>query len=139
MSSPAEGFCSSMSREVDEQLFATVSQTQYWLLLEYPSAWGTKAFEESQIPEAVKTYLSAFLDNTHNSRLLLIKGTTPAAPQGIHLYLVNSLEQDPQIFQFLLDRLPGSARTGSTRNFLRRGDLPQTPAPRAALPGLYER
>lgn len=106
MNSPADGYCSSTSRGVSEQLFATVSQTQYWLLLEEPSAWGAKAFEESQLLEPVKPYLASFLETTPYSRLLLIKRVNPAADVGIRLYLVNSRELDPQIYLFQLQRYP---------------------------------
>ena len=102
MNIPKDGYCSTTSRLAGEQLFATASQTKYWLLLEDNSAWGAKAFEESQLPEPVKTYLSTFLEATPNSRLLLIKRLIAYANEGIRLYLVNAQEQDPQNYQFQL-------------------------------------
>jgi hypothetical protein len=66
--------CSLRSLELDEPLFASATETQVYFLLEYPQAWGAKAFEESDLAEAVKAQLKQALKQVPAARLLMIKG-----------------------------------------------------------------
>jgi hypothetical protein len=92
--------CSVISRMVDEQLFGTVSKTLIWFLLEYPAAFGAKAFEESSFPPAVKEHFSGLLKSTRNARLQLIKGLSTGRAAGIRFFIVIGSEQNPAIYQF---------------------------------------
>lgn len=96
-------FCSERSIALGEQLFGTAKKTTTWLLLEYPYLWSRKAFEESNLPAQLKSYLSAFLDHIPDSRLLLIKNKTALLQDRITFFVVNSAENQPRIYQFQFD------------------------------------
>ena len=72
MSAP-DTLCSAYSLEKQEPLAGSASRTEVWLMLEYNGPWQSKAFEASELPETVKTYLSVFLKSQAHSRLVLIR------------------------------------------------------------------
>ncbi len=51
-------YCSQISARAGESLPGTATRTQVFFLLEYPGAWGEKAFEDSDLPHPVKSYLA---------------------------------------------------------------------------------
>ncbi len=71
---PTDYHCSLRSLELDEPLFASATETQVYFLLEYPHAWDAKAFDDSDLPEAVKAALKQALKGIPGARLLMIKG-----------------------------------------------------------------
>lgn len=83
-------FCSEHSLSLNEPLFATAPRIESWILLEYPGHFSAKAFEESSLPQEVKNHLSAVLDATPHSRLLMIKKDYEAEHSGFDLMLVTS-------------------------------------------------
>jgi hypothetical protein len=89
-------YCSSLSREVNEQTFGTASTANAWLLLEYTSAWGARAFQESHLTRAVKTYLKNALQSIPRSRLLFIKQERETRGH-LTLFTVRSTETDASI------------------------------------------
>jgi hypothetical protein len=89
-------YCSALSREANEQPFGTASTADAWLLLEYSSAWGTRAFQESQLTRAVKTHLRKALQLVPRSRLLFIKQERASGNQ-LNLFTVRSTETDASI------------------------------------------
>jgi len=66
-------FCSLQSRSFDESPLGSAPSANVWFMLEYNGRWGSKALEESNIPEEVKDYLTSQLENIEKSRLLLVK------------------------------------------------------------------
>ena len=118
-------FCSVRSTEADEKTFGTASMGDAWLLLEYSQPWGAKAFSESTLSEAVKSYLSGVLEKVPRSRLLLIKQTRKVK-EPFTLFVVRSRESSSSIIKFefseheqLLDldlasALAGASPSGST-------------------------
>jgi hypothetical protein len=89
-------YCSALSREVSEQPFGTASTADAWLLLEYSSAWGARAFQESQLTRAVKAHLKKALQATPRSRLLFIKRERETRSH-LSLFTVRSTENNPSI------------------------------------------
>jgi hypothetical protein len=73
-------FCAVLSESAGEPLFATATTTRFYFLLEYPGAWQSKAFENSDLPQEVKDHLDAGLAQVPASKLLLIRqpGQRPA-------------------------------------------------------------
>lgn len=66
-------FCCDDSTRAGEALPGTAPRSDVWLLLEYPAPWGAKAFEDSALPDTVKTRLSGWLTAIPNARLQLMK------------------------------------------------------------------
>ncbi|HVF50229.1 MAG TPA: sucrase ferredoxin [Pyrinomonadaceae bacterium] len=96
-------FCSELSRRVAEKSFGTASVGGLWLLLEYPYSWGAKAFEESSLSPAIKSFIQRTLATIPRSRLLLIKRERACAG-GIQFYVVRSRPRGPFIVRFELEQ-----------------------------------
>jgi hypothetical protein len=91
-------YCCDFSRETGEQLFATASRADVWLLLEYSQPWGAKAFEESDLSQPIKNQLSAHLRTIPNSRLQYIR--RQKAGDGIAFYVAVVDESAPVLYRF---------------------------------------
>lgn len=89
-------YCSALSREASEQPFGTASTADAWILLEYSSAWGTRAFQESQLSRTVKAHLTNVLKAVPRSRLLFIKQERESRGH-LTLFLVRSTENEASI------------------------------------------
>lgn len=98
----SENFCSAISRGSGELLFGTATQTTTYLLLEYPGAWGAKAFEESDLPEKVKAHLKA-ASRDPLTKLLLIKQPRGEGQQGIRFYIACATADSPALYAFTLE------------------------------------
>jgi hypothetical protein len=99
MSEQLPAFCSLRSKEAAEQAFGTASTGDAWLLLEYARPWSPKAFNESALPEAVKTHLSGVLKSVPRSRVLFIKRTR-RAKGPLSLFVARSRESSSSILKF---------------------------------------
>jgi hypothetical protein len=54
--------CSALSLEIGEPLAGTaVAETDLWVVLEQPHAWGAKGFEDSALPPELVAQLAAFI------------------------------------------------------------------------------
>lgn len=63
-----------MSLEAGEPLRGTaVAETDLWVVLESERAWGPKGLEDSGLPEAVLSHLSAFTKQHRRARVQLIR------------------------------------------------------------------
>lgn len=94
-------FCSTLSLEAAEEMFASAPRVDVWLLLEYREAWDENAFPSSRVPEVVKKRLSGYLGSIPNCRLQLIKRHNN--PEGnIRFYIGISDEIEPRLFEFSL-------------------------------------
>jgi hypothetical protein len=102
MSTP-ELYCESTSHDVNEQLFASATRVDYWLVLEVAQVYGRKALEESRLPEAVKTRLNTALASKANSRLQLIKKARPSE-DGLRFFVAVNHEEEPNLYEFRLER-----------------------------------
>ena len=68
-----QAFCSLLSRQAEELLFATATPTRLYLLLQYQGEWGNKALEESSLPEGVKERLKRFSKANPEVKVLLMR------------------------------------------------------------------
>lgn len=93
-------YCSTLSLEAGEDLFGTASQASVYFLLEYNGTWGAKAFQESDLPEAVKGKLSACLANIPGSKLLLVKSRAGLQERGVRLFVISTSESEPALYSF---------------------------------------
>ncbi|MDT4898966.1 MAG: hypothetical protein QOH25_4043 [Acidobacteriota bacterium] len=95
-------YCSELSRGIAEKTYGTASTGEFWLLLEYPLAWGAKAFEESLLAAAVKLHLKKFLASVPRARLLFIKQGRDCTDR-VSLFIVRCRESDPYVLRFELE------------------------------------
>jgi hypothetical protein len=109
--------CSHSSLQVNEPLPGTAPHGQVWMLLEYDGLWGKKAFEESKLPQPVKSYLHNLLEQIPSSKLLLIRQHVARKVvrqagrlaidhkrQGIRFFLALAMEQKPLLYDFRLEK-----------------------------------
>jgi hypothetical protein len=100
----SEMYCSTMSLQIGEDLFATATRADYYLLLEYTGAWGAKAFEESDLPTEVKTHLSTVVKELPNSKVLLIRSKPGSNPsRTFHFFVASVKEENPVLHAFQLE------------------------------------
>jgi hypothetical protein len=111
-------FCSELSIQAGEPLFASATPTRLYLLLEYDRPWGTKALEESDLPDAVKARIKEFTRAIPESKLLLMRrgpvtsGDAAQVPQdpagqaksspGISFYFCVADEGESLLYKFSL-------------------------------------
>lgn len=102
-------FCSLESTTRDEPLLGSAPRADVWFLLEYNGRWGSKAFDESDIPERVKAAINAQLAEIPHARLLLVKQDGRPGDEIAFFAAVANAEQ-PRMYRFSLntyDDLPG--------------------------------
>jgi hypothetical protein len=99
---PTDYRCSLRSLELDEPLFASATQTQVYFLLEYPQAWGAKAFEESVLPEAVKAGMEQALKRIPGARMLMIKGRPGHSANRPLFFAARLSDRQPALYAFEL-------------------------------------
>jgi hypothetical protein len=92
--------CADYSQEMGEKLMATASRTNIWFLIEYPGPWGNRAFEESEIPDSVKTLFTAFETSLARSRTQLIKQRSDFRGKGFAFFVIISREDNPITYEF---------------------------------------
>lgn len=100
-STTSKQYCSQISARAGESLPGTATRTQVFFLLEYPGAWGEKAFEDSDLPHPVKSYLASQAQAIQDARILLIRGD-PGSIEGIHFFLALVAEGEEALFEFSL-------------------------------------
>jgi hypothetical protein len=101
---PTDYRCSQRSLELDEPLFASATETQVYFLLEFPHAWGSKALDESDLPEAVKAALKQALKGISGARLLMIKGRPGRSTGKPRFFAARLSDRQPDLYAFELDR-----------------------------------
>ena len=91
--------CYKSSLESKEAMYGTAPRVDVWFLLEYRGHWSGKAYKDSKIPKAVKSFLNKGLEAVPNSRLQLIKKHVNRHKQ-LKFYLAVSNEADPRLYEF---------------------------------------
>lgn len=72
--------CSDVSRAAGEQLSATATSAQRWLLVEVPGAWPRDVADAGPLPAPAHEALSRWVARTPRSRLLFLR--RPGRPSG---------------------------------------------------------
>ncbi len=104
MSEPEPLRCSQTSQAADEQLFGTATVAATWLLLEFDGRWGREAFEECDLPPAVRAWLQGQLEALPGARIQMLRQNPRLAPEGIAFYVAQAREADPLLVEFTLER-----------------------------------
>ncbi|MCZ6791391.1 MAG: hypothetical protein O7C70_06305 [Candidatus Dadabacteria bacterium] len=94
--------CNESSLNSNEEMYGTAPRVDVWFLLEYRGHWSTKAFKDSEIPKAVKSFLNKQLKALPNSRLQLIK-KHKNTEEHLKFYLAVSDETNPRLYEFELE------------------------------------
>jgi hypothetical protein len=95
-------YCSDLSRAAAEKTYGTASVGAFWMLLEYPFAWGSKALEESTLSAGVKAHLKRVVKQVPHGRLLFIKKERSRL-KSIALFIVRCNESDPYVVRVELE------------------------------------
>lgn len=93
--------CSLESIQANESLIASAPRAEVWFALEYPGRWGDKAWAESSVDAAVKTYVDAQLKLIPESRLLLIKQRNRG--EGVRFFAATNVAGATTLYSFQLD------------------------------------
>ena len=93
--------CYENSLNANEEMYGTAPRVDVWFLLEYRGHWTGKAFNDSKIPKAVKSFLNKQLKAIPNSRLQLIK-KHKNSDKHLKFYLALSNETKPRLYEFNL-------------------------------------
>lgn len=97
-------FACQLSLQAGEQLFATATRVDVWLLLEYNGTWAGEAFNESYVPQSVKDHLAAQMAALPKPRLQLIKrGSRSTSPQTLAFFLAVSRNSGSSLYRFDLN------------------------------------
>ena len=94
--------CSERSLAQGEPTMGTAPRVDYWLLLEYTAPFGKKAFEECDLPEAVKAHLVLGLEGVKHGRVQLIRREERVDKGPFHFFAVVNHEEQPNIYEFSL-------------------------------------
>ncbi len=94
--------CYESSLNSNEEMYGTAPRVDVWFLLEYRGHWSGKAFKDSKIPKAVKSFLNKQLKAVPNSRLQLIK-KHKNTDEHLKFYLAVSDETNPRLYEFELE------------------------------------
>jgi len=94
--------CYENSLNANEEMYGTAPRVDVWFLLEYRGHWSGKAFKDSKIPKAVKSFLNKQLKAVPNSRLQLIK-KHKNSDERLKFYLAVSDETKPRLYEFELN------------------------------------
>ncbi len=85
------------SLDVAEPVFATATEAEIWICIEYRRAWQAKAFRASDLPPEIKKPLGEALNSTPRSRLQFIR--KPGRTRGrLALYLARTNRRQPDAF-----------------------------------------
>ncbi|MFM8322060.1 MAG: sucrase ferredoxin, partial [Chloroflexota bacterium] len=101
-------YCSDLSAGLGEPLAGTASQTEAYLLLEYPGTWGEKALEESTVPEPVKQHLKRLGKQMPTLKTLLVRSGLPQRQPGVRFFIASTRAGEAQIYAFHLSAYEGS-------------------------------
>jgi len=85
------------SLDVAEPVFATATEAEIWICIEYRRPWEAKAFPPSDLPSEIKKPLGAALDSAPGSRLQFIR--KPGRTRGpLALYVARTNRRQPDAF-----------------------------------------
>ena len=89
---PQEGrpFCAEISRDSGEELGATASRVDHWLLVEYRGLWGHDALASSGLSDQVKASLREQKAALPHAKLLFIRRRERRRADGISVFYARS-------------------------------------------------
>ena len=92
-------FCSDVSRDAGEPMWATASRVDHWFLIEYRGVWAHDALKGSALGPAVREHLQRQLAETPRSRVLFIRHPGRRRRDRLVAYSASSLSGDEQLLR----------------------------------------
>jgi hypothetical protein len=99
----SRALCAAASSASDEQLAATASRIDHWILLEYRGLWERDVLGGSLFSSELKTHLREQLRTLRNARLLFVKKPERRAYGRRQLYFGSSRPGEERFFQLEVD------------------------------------
>ena len=96
--------CAETSRADAEQLAATASRVERWLLLEYRGLWAHDAVDDSTLSAEVKAYLRAERRRSPHTRILFVRRTERRSQDGLRALVAQTTEDDRSLRRLELER-----------------------------------
>ena len=96
-------FCSETSRERGEQLAATASRIDHWILVEYRGPWRRDVIGESLLSTELKAHLRLQLAALPHSRLLFVKRPELRPRSGRRVFFGSSRPGEERFFELDVD------------------------------------
>ncbi len=106
MTEAGQLYCSDIAREAGVPLLGSATTGDVWFLIEYSARWESKAFEGSNIPEAVKEYLQGIQPEGLKPRYLMIRQTVPhkgagtRQHEGVQFFVGITDPLNPRLYQY---------------------------------------
>jgi len=95
--------CTDIAWKHGVPLMGTATRGDIWFLIEYPSRWEAKAFESSEISNAVKTHIEAAKGERYKVRTLLIRKPERKDQRGIQFFIGITSPQNPRLYSCKLE------------------------------------
>lgn len=102
MPESAHTYCTDIAIEHGVPLLGSATTGDVWLLVEYRGRYESKAFEGSNLPEAVKAYLSAIQPEGLKPRILMIQQPEARQREGVYVFVGITDPQYPQLYEYHL-------------------------------------
>jgi hypothetical protein len=99
----ARPYCSDLSRDNSEPLFATASRIDRWLLVEYRGLWGRDLLPGSGLSDQVKRRLRDLVAAVPRTRLLFIRRPDRRRSPEFYAFVANSTEVGASLHGRALD------------------------------------
>jgi hypothetical protein len=96
--------CADTSRADAEQLAATASRVDRWILLEYRGLWAHDAVDDSTLSAAVKAHLRDQRRRAPNTRILFVRRTERRAHDGLCAFVAVTTQEERSLRRLELDR-----------------------------------
>jgi hypothetical protein len=102
---PSKALCAEVSRDHDEQLAATASRVDTWILLEYRGLWAHDAVDRSTLSRELKAFLVAERARLPHARILFIRRGERRAAEGFVAFVARTTIADRELRRLELERL----------------------------------
>jgi hypothetical protein len=106
MTERRSAFCSEVSLENAEQLAATASRVDHWVLVEYRGLWSHDALAGSGLADQVKAHLREQAAARPHTKLLLVRRTQRRGRRGLAVFWGSSLEHGGELFRAEVEAYP---------------------------------
>lgn len=101
--SPEDLCCTDLAREINVPLVGSATRGNLWFLLEYTGRWEAKAFEQADLPAAVRTVMLDAAAAVEHGRILLIRQSDSHLRSGLRFFVVQADAQVPRQYEFHFD------------------------------------
>jgi hypothetical protein len=103
MPTEKEFFCTDAAWAHGVPLIGTATRGDVWFLIEYAGRWGAKAFEESDIPAAVKHHFQAASYPGVEVRTLLIRQPESRHREGFAFFVGQVSPVNPRLYEYYFE------------------------------------